>query len=161
MTQFSVVIALMLLAGFAALAWHRRAWQRRRLRLQQLLDLCDSLEQLLDRSQRRMQELQAVVGRVPADIGAVAQSALETGLPIREAKRDVLQHRLWIQQHGDDASANELDTARNALERAQARLSGQITALETAGNELAQATAASEEAARREPAALRRPSGQA
>lgn len=158
MTPLLISTVFALLAGFLLLAWRRHRFRQRRARLQRLLDLCDGLELLLNRSQRRMQELQAVVERVPSDIGAVAQAALETGLPIRDAKRDVLQHRLWIQKNADLASAGELETARDALERAHAKLAGQISALESAGAELAQATQASEEAARREPAALRRPS---
>lgn len=158
MPEITLLLGLGLLAAFAGLGWRRLRWRRRRQRLQDMLDLCDSLEHLLDQSQRRMQELQAVVGRVPADMAAVANAALETGLPVREAKRDVLQHRLWIQKQGENASLDELDTAKAALSRAHARLSDQFAALDAAGTDLATATAASEEAAKREPAALRRPS---
>lgn len=157
MPDYVYWIATALLAGFVGLLWRRQRWLQRRQRLLGLLDLCDSLESLLDRSQLHMQELQAVVGRVPSDIGAVAASALETGLPVREAKRDVLQHRLWIQQQGETASLAALERARLALERSQARLASQLRALESAGAELANATAASEELARREPPTLRRP----
>lgn len=157
MPNLLYLLLTLLLAGAVGLAWRRSYWARRQNRLKDLLDLCDELERLLDRSQRSMQELQAVVGRVPADIGAVAAGALGASLPIRDAKRDVLQHRLWIQQQGGQASTAELEKARLALVRAQARLSGQLAALESAGAELADATAGSEEAARREPPALRRP----
>ena len=97
-----------------------------------------------------------VVGRVSADIAAVAQASLESNLPIREAKRDVLQHRLWIQKHGLTANPAELDTALAAIERARDRLAEQLAELDKAGSDLAQATEAANEAARREPPTLRR-----
>ena len=153
---------LILLAGVIAAAlalpllWWLWRGRRRERTLVRLLDLADEMQALLDRSQDRMQSLQAVVGRVPADIAAVARASLDGTGPIREAKRDVLQHRLWIQQHGASASQRELETACDALDRARGRLASQLQELEQAGAELAEATAASAEAARREPPALRR-----
>lgn len=152
----------LLIAGLAALALavyllasiHRA--RRRELSLVRLLDLADAMQALLDRSQERMAAMQAVVGRVPADIAAVAHASLDGTQPILEAKRDVLQHRLWIQKHGQTARQSELDAACAALERARSRLAGQLDELERAGAELAEATEASAEAARREPPALRR-----
>jgi len=124
--------------------------------LARLLDLADEVQSLLHRSQERMQAMQAVVGRVPPDIAAVAHASLDSTQSIRDAKRDVLQHRLWIQKHGGTASQSELEAACAALDRARARLSGQLDEFDRAGAELALATEASAEAARREPAALRR-----
>jgi hypothetical protein len=134
--------------------------RRRDRSLRRLLDLADEMEGLLDRSQARMNALQAVVGRVPRDIAAVAQASIDSALPVREAKRDLLQHRLWIKHHGQDARQSELDAACAALGRARDRLAGELAALDRAGNELAEATEASEQAAQREPATLRRPAGQ-
>lgn len=157
---------LIVLAGLVALAlalpllwWMLRARRRDR-SLVRLLDLADEMQALLDRSQQRMQAMQSVVGRVPADIAAVAKASLDSTQPILDAKRDVLQHRLWIQKHGDTATQAELDTACAALDRARGRLSGQLDELERAGAELALATEASAEAARREPPALRRGPGE-
>lgn len=144
----------------ALLLWWIARGQRRDRSLRRLLDLADEMEGLLDRSQARMQALQAVVGRVPTDIAAVAQASIESTLPVREAKRDLLQHRLWIKHHGQDARQSELDAACAALGRARDRLSGELAALDQAGEALAEATEASEQAAQREPPALRRPSGQ-
>lgn len=156
---------LILLAGLAVAAlflpvaiWIRRGRRRDR-SLTRLLDLADELEGLLDRSQQRMQSLQEIVGRVPADIATVARVSLEGTAPIRDAKRDLLQHRLWIQQHGANAHQSELDAACAALDRARTRLATQLQELERAGAELAEATDASAEAARREPPALRRTPG--
>lgn len=148
------------LAGLAlafVLLWWALRGRRRDRSLRQLLDLADEMEGLLDRSQARMQ---AVVGRVPQDIAAVAQASLDSALPVREAKRDLLQHRLWIKHHGQSARQAELDAACAALGRARDRLAGGLTELDNAGEALAAATEASEQAARREPATLRRPAGQ-
>lgn len=156
---------VLLIAGLAALALALyllasilRARRRDR-SLIRLLDLADAMQALLDRSQNRMAAMQAVVGRVPADIAAVAHASLDGTQHILDAKRDVLQHRLWIQKHGQTASQAELDTACAALDRARGRLAAQLDELERAGAELAEATEASAEAARREPATLRRDPG--
>jgi hypothetical protein len=122
-----------------------------------MLDLADEVEVLLNRSQERMNAMRPLVERVPAEIAAEAQASLQGGLPIREAKRDVLQHRLWIQQHGGSASQAELDKAAAALARVIERLQGELAELETVGSDLASATDAAAEAARREPPTLRRP----
>lgn len=148
----TLALALYLLASIL------RARRRDR-SLVRLLDLADAMQSLLDRSQERMAAVKTVVGRVPADIAAVAHASLDGTQPILEAKRDVLQHRLWIQKHGQTARQSELDAACDALERARSRLATQLEQLEQAGAELADATEASAEAARREPATLRRDPG--
>ena len=156
---------LILLAGVIAAAlalpllWWLWRGRRRERTLVRLLDLADEMQALLDRSQDRMQSLQAVVGRVPADIAAVARASLDGTGPIREAKRDVLQHRLWIQRHAEAATQHELDEACSALARVHERLDLRLQALDTVGSDLAHATAAAAEAALREPPALRRPPG--
>jgi hypothetical protein len=155
----------LILAGLAALVlalpllWWLLRTRRRDRSLVRLLDLADEVQGLLDRSQERMQAMQAVVGRVPADIAAVAHASLDGSQAIRDGKRDVLQHRLWIQQNANTARQAELDAACAALDRARTRLSDRLEALERAGAELAEATQASAEAARREPATLRRDPG--
>jgi hypothetical protein len=151
-----VILGLLVLAIGIPAALAQRRHLRRQARLTRLLDLADEIERLLDRTQERMVALQPVVGRVSADIAAVAQASLENQLPIREAKRDVLQHRLWIQKHGETATGAELDTALAAIERARDRLASQLAELEKAGTDLAVATEAADEAARREPPTLRR-----
>ena len=101
--------------------------------------------------------MRPIVQRVPSDIAAEASKSLDGALPIREAKRDVLQHRLWIQQNADSASQAELDRACGALARVSERLKNQLAELERVGSDLASATDAAAEAALREPPTLRRP----
>jgi hypothetical protein len=152
----------LLLAGLVLLAiglpmlLRYRAALRRKHTLSRMLDLADEVEALLDRSQERMAAMRPLVERVPADIAAAANASLQGALPIREAKRDVLQHRLWIQQNSDRAEQIELDKACAALARVRERLDGQLSELENVGSDLASATDAAAEAARREPPGLRR-----
>ena len=152
-----------LLIGLAALAivlplfLSHRATRKRQRTLERMLDLADEVELLLDRSQQTMAAVRPLVQRIPADIAAEAQASLEGSLPIREAKRDVLQHRLWIQQQGASAGQPELDRACAALARVSERLQSQLDELETVRSDLASATDAAAEAALREPPTLRRP----
>jgi len=150
------LLCLVVAAVGLSFLWVRHLQTRRQKSLTRLLDLADEVERLLNRTQERMTAMQPLVERVPADIGAVAQASLGSNLPIREAKRDVLQHRLWIQKHGLTASQSEIDTACEALDRARARIASQLEELENAGADLARATEAANEAAQREPATLRR-----
>jgi hypothetical protein len=158
--MLSILIPWLIFAAVAVpVVWTFRVRKRRRDTLARMLDLADDVEALLDRSQERMAALRPLVQRVPADIAADAQASLESSLPIMEAKRDVLQHRLWIQKHGETATQAELDQACAALGRVQERLDRQLAALERVGSELASATEAAAEAALREPATLRRSPG--
>lgn len=147
-------LALALLAVGTALFYRGRRVRERRLR--ELLDLADAVQNLLARAGERMAAWRGAVGRLAGDLGNGAQRALEGEPLIREAKRDLLQHRLWIQANGLTASRAELAEAHAALKRAHDRLAEQLAALESAGDALTQATDAAHEAARREPASLRR-----
>jgi hypothetical protein len=148
-------LALTIVISF--LVWqHFGKAKRRSDGLFRLLDLADDMERLLNLSQKRMQVMQSVVERVPSDIGAVATAALDSSEKIKAVKRDLLQHRLWIQQHSETASLLEIEKACTALSRSRDRIAEQLEALENAGADLAQATATTELAAVREPASLRR-----
>ena len=159
MLATSLLLGLLVLAIAAPLLLRERARLRRRRTLERMLDLADAVEALLDRSAERMAAMRPIVQRLPADISAEAQASLDGRLPIREAKRDVLQHRLWIQQNGASASQEELDRACAALARVRERLDAQLVELENVGSDLASATDAAAEAARREPPTLRRNPG--
>ena len=142
---------------FALIAWGLR-WlaggRERALRV--LLDRADALEALLHTTRDRMTAMRQVVQRVPSDIGAVAHASLDAQTLVQQALRNVLEHRMWIAQKGLTAPKAELIAAAAALERAHATIADQLTRLENAGAELANATQASIEQAAREPAALKR-----
>jgi len=157
MLPILLIIGLVTLAIVVPMLWRHLAATKRQGTLARMLDLADEVEKLLDLSQARMAQMRPLVERVPPEIAGAAQASLESGLPIREAKRDLLQHRLWIQQYGGSASQVELDKAAAALSRVIERLQGELVALETVGSDLASATDAAAEAALREPPTLRRP----
>jgi len=154
-TPLLIAALICVVVAAIALTLHRRA-QRRHLALTHLLDRADAMEALLLRTRERMRAMRTVVQQVPEDIAQVAQASLHAERPIQDALRDVLEHRLWIQRHGQSASHGELTLARATIDRAYQTLSEQLQALEHAGAELSQATAAALESARREPPALRR-----
>ena len=78
MYELIVPATLLAIAVAIVLAWTIGRGRRRDRTLVRLLDLADELEALLDRSQDRMVALQAVVGRVPADIAAVVDQARQS-----------------------------------------------------------------------------------
>ena len=148
MLIFLILLGLIIVVSL--ILWQLRNKAKRRSKaLFGLLDLADDMERLLNLSQKRMQAMQTVVGRVPSDIGAIATAALDSSEKIRVAKRDLLQHRLWIQQHSESASQEEIDKACTALARSRDRIAEQLDALENAGADLVQATASTERAAER------------
>ena len=107
----------------------------------------DALEQLLHRTRDRMSEMRRVVDRVPSDIAAEAHASLDAQSQVQQGLRDVLEHRLWISQHGLTAPQKELDIACHAMDRAYANIADQLGRLESAGAELADVTQAAIEQA--------------
>lgn len=130
--------------------------RRREARLRAVLDHADQLQALLAVASRRMADWHGRVGRLAGDLGSNAQHALDAEPLIQEARRDLLQHRLWLQEKGLGASIRELEDAILALSRVRARLETELQALDSVGDALAQATDAAQAAARREPPSLRR-----
>jgi hypothetical protein len=146
---FAGLLALMMLGG---LALRFRRGHLREVRLRELLDLADALEAQLNRAERQMRSVRSSLQPLTGDPGREDLGAL-----IREAKRDLLQHRLWIQKHGLDAGLTELETACAALRRVSGGIGDKLQALEHATADFSDATAAAQRAAEREPPSLRRP----
>lgn len=154
--HLQIAIIVIGILSLAAIYLRHRSMRRER-SLRYLLDRLDALEQLLQRTRKRMSELRQVVDRVPQDIAVEAHASLDAQDKVKQGLRNVLEHRLWISQHGLTAPQNELDTACAAIDRAYANIAGQLGELESAGTELAQATEAALKQAAREPAGLTRP----
>lgn len=150
-------LAIILIGAVALLAvvLHQRSLRRER-SLRHLLDRADALEVLLHRTRERMKEMRQVVDRVPQDIAAEAHASLDAKDQVQQGLRDVLEHRLWISQHGLTAPQKELDTACRAMDRAYNNIAERLGQLESAGAELADVTQAAIEQAAREPATLTR-----
>ncbi len=158
MTAIVFVLALLVVVVGMGLWW--RGFGRRRQRtLTRIMDDADAMEILLRRTRERMGVMQQVVGRMPADIAADARASLDSNDRLQAGFRDLLQHRMWLQQNVDSASQHALDEAAAALVRARARIAAELDRLDNAGAELESATGPAIEAAGREPPALRRRGG--
>ena len=97
----SVILAFV---GLRELRWHRR---ERTLRA--LLDGADALEVQLQECRVRMQRLRGMLAILPEEMSAEANSALSADTKVQAALKDLLAHRLWIQQHAADATQQQLD----------------------------------------------------
>ena len=154
----NALVLLGVIAVLSGVAWLRVSAQRRRRQrtLTRIMDDADAVETLLRRTREKMGAMQSVVGRMPADIAADARASLDSDERLKAGFRDLLQHRMWLQQNVETASQSALDEAAAALERARARIAGELDRLDNAGAELDSATGAAIQAAVREPPALRR-----
>ena len=103
-------------AATALIVFTRRRAGRRQRAMRGLLDAADALEARL-RTARA--EIEAVAGED------------EDG-PVVDALREMLRQRLWLQQHGDKASLEELDSVRASIEAARDRIDTQLDRIERA-----------------------------
>ena len=114
MTTLVLLILLAVTAAVIGLVLLRRSGRRQRA-VQQLLDAADALESRL-RTARA--EIEAVAG--------------DEDDPVREAMREMLRQRLWLQQHGGNASLEELGTVRASIDAARQRIDQQLLRIERA-----------------------------
>jgi hypothetical protein len=113
----ATVLALLLAAALAAalvLLLRQRSGRRQRA-LAQVLDAADALEERL-RTAR-------------AEIEAVAGS---DDNPVRDALQEMLRQRLWLQQHGHDASLEQLASVRDSIDAGRRRIDQQLLQIERA-----------------------------
>ncbi len=80
-----------------------------------LLDAADALEARLREARA---EIQAVVG--------------DEANPVREAMQEMLRQRLWVQQHGGQASLEQLDGVRTSIDAARSRIEQMLAQVERA-----------------------------
>jgi hypothetical protein len=109
-----VTIALILLLSalvVAALALARYRPGRRERAMRDVLDAADALEARLR------------VAR--AEIEAVAGSGGDD--PVGEAMREMLRQRLWLRDHGREASLEQLDEVRTSIDDARRRIDQQLS----------------------------------
>jgi len=112
-TLLLLLLAAAILAGLA-ITFRRRSGQRQRA-MTQVLDAADALEQRL-RTARS--EIEAIVGNDEN--------------PVRDAMAEMLRQRLWLQQHGVDASVEQLATVRDSIDAARVRIEQQLVQIERA-----------------------------
>ena len=131
--------ALVVLGAWLASKLSRR--DKRDDALRSLLDGADALERQLHDCRERMQKLQKLLAQLPSDMTRPALAALDPEGQVKTALRDVLAHRLWIQQNGETASLQQLDEALAAISKSRDALSEQLKRLDEVGNDLAAAGA--------------------
>lgn len=114
MATLVLLILLAVVVAAIGLALLRRSGRRQRA-VRELLDAADTLESRL-RTARA--EIEAVAG--------------DEDDPVRDALREMLRQRLWLQQHGDSASLEELGSVRASIDEARRRIDQQLARIERA-----------------------------
>lgn len=133
---FATLVAAAIL-GFVGLRELR--WRRRERTLRDLLDGADALESRLQECRVRMQRLRDMLTILPEEMSADADSALRADTKVQAALKDLLAHRLWIQQHAVDATQQQLDAARAALAQSSTTLGSQLDRLAAIASDLERA----------------------
>jgi len=109
------IVLLTLAAIAAALMLFLRHGSRRQRAMVQVLDSADALE-------ARLREARA-------EIEAVAGSEDN---PVRDAMQEMLRQRLWLQQHGEDATVEQLVQVRDSIDDGRRRIDHQLARIERA-----------------------------
>ncbi|MGY0798074.1 hypothetical protein ACW7G0_03340 [Lysobacter sp. A286] len=117
-TPLSLLLVLASAAAVVAfiIARIRRPGDGRQREMQQLLDAADRLEVRL-RAARA--EITAVVGEDATD-------------PVQDALREMLRQRIWLREHGQRASVQELQEVRGSIEMAGTRIEQQLAQIQQA-----------------------------
>lgn len=119
-TAFTLPLLTALLIGFIVamllLAWWV-PWRARRRQhaLSRLLDAADALEQRLRDARSELEQ---------------STSGDRDG--VQDALQEMLRQRLWLQQHGEGASVDQLDQMRQSIDAARERLDQQLVLIERA-----------------------------
>jgi hypothetical protein len=115
----SALIWTLVAAGVLTLAvvlLRQRGPNRRARAVRELLDAADALEARL-RTARA--EIEAITGPQEAD-------------PVGEALREMLRQRLWLRDHGREASLEQLAEVRGSIDAARARIDAQLNQIDRA-----------------------------
>ncbi|KGQ18955.1 hypothetical protein LF41_195 [Lysobacter dokdonensis DS-58] len=115
-TTVLVLFAAVVLVALFILTLRRQLGRGRRQKaVARLLDSADALEARLRVARA---EIEAVAG--------------DDDNPVHEALREMLRQRLWLQQHGQTASLEELQAVRSSIDAARARIETQLERIERA-----------------------------
>jgi hypothetical protein len=128
--NYLIVLIALVLVGLTFALLRERRWRRRDQSLRRLLDGADALERQLLDCRERMQTLRAMLVDLPEEMTGDADEALAADYKVQAALRDLLQHRLWIQQHAIEAGQQELDKAVEALDQSRRAMDQQLRGLE-------------------------------
>ena len=112
--SWTVLLWIVVAAGVAIVAFalfRQRAPRRRARAVRDLLDAADALESRL-RTARA--EIEAVAGEQGPD-------------PVGDAMREMLRQRIWLRDHGREASLEQLAEVRSSIDAARSRIDTQLT----------------------------------
>ena len=114
----TTVLILLCLAAVAVglLAYLRRGTTTRQRAVRELLDAADALE-------ARLRTARAEIAAVTGD---------ETEDPVRSAMREMLRQRMWLRDHGQEASLERLAEVRASIDAARARIDQQLSRIDRA-----------------------------
>lgn len=115
MSIFLSVLALLAVL-VAAATWLRRRPDPRQRAMREVLDAADALESRL-RTARA--EIEAVAGEQGPD-------------PVGLAMREMLRQRVWLRDHGERASVDQLAGVRAEIDSARGRIEQQLSQIERA-----------------------------
>ncbi len=124
-----VIVAVCLVLAVLWLWLRDRGERGRQNAIRALLDSADLLESRLQECRERTQHLRDMLTVLPEEMSARADSALQTDAKVQAALKDLLAHRLWIQQHSAAATPRELAQAQQALDQSGATLQSQLDRL--------------------------------
>ena len=137
--SYLLLVALACVVALA-LAWPReRRLRQRDNAIRALLDGADTLEAQLQECRQRMQSLREMLVVLPEEMSERANTALNADDKVEAALKDLLAHRLWIQQNAATASLEQLAAARAALTQSGATLQAQLDRLAAIADDLKQA----------------------
>jgi hypothetical protein len=123
-----------------AIVWHMQRSIARERAIQRFLDAADGLERDLQDCKKRMQAMQERVSRIPGDRTREVSSVLNADTAVGAALKLVLSRRLWLRDHHESASINELRAAEENLSNSRTSLAENMSKLETMREELERAT---------------------
>jgi hypothetical protein len=124
--NYLILPIVLVLAGLSFFFIREHRWRQRERTIRTLLDEADALEASLLNCRERMQNLRGMLVDLPEEMTSDADEALAADDKVQAALRDLLQHRLWIQQHAAEADQGELDTAVGALRQSRRSMERQL-----------------------------------
>ena len=140
-----LIITILFALGLGLLVWlSGRKLRRREQSIRALLDGADALETQLHDCRQHMQRLRSMLTVLPEEMSATADHALSADAKVKAALKDLLAHRLWIQQHAATASQTELDNAATAMTQSRITLAAQIDRLDAISTDLKRAQASAQ-----------------
>lgn len=109
-----MTIALLLLSSTLVVAALTYVWHRPGRRERALRDVLDAADALEDRLRLARAEIEAVAGSGNPD-------------PVGDAMREMLRQRLWLRDHGREASLTQLSEVRSSIEAARDRIDQELS----------------------------------